>query len=48
MRVELGLTYQEVADALGKPSMNAARMLISRAVLRLAEELHEQGIEPEE
>jgi RNA polymerase sigma-70 factor (ECF subfamily) len=38
-RVELGLTYEEVADALGKPSWNAARMATARALLRLAEEL---------
>ena len=37
MRVEFGYTYQEVADALGKPSANAARMALSRALLRVAE-----------
>lgn len=47
MRVELGFTYQEIADALEKPTMNAARMLTSRAMLRLAEALHAQGIRPE-
>jgi RNA polymerase sigma-70 factor (ECF subfamily) len=46
MRVELGLTYQEIAEALGKNTMNAARMLVSRALVRLAEVLHERGIEP--
>ncbi|HSC29153.1 MAG TPA: sigma-70 family RNA polymerase sigma factor [Vicinamibacterales bacterium] len=38
-RVELGLTYEEMAEALGKPSWNAARMATARALLRLAEEL---------
>ena len=38
-RVEVGLTYQEMAEALGKPSWNAARMATARALLRLAEEL---------
>ena len=38
-RVEVGLTYEEMADALGKPSWNAARMATARALLRLAEEL---------
>jgi RNA polymerase sigma-70 factor (ECF subfamily) len=38
-RVELGLTYEEMADALNKPSWNAARMATARALLRLAEEL---------
>jgi RNA polymerase sigma-70 factor (ECF subfamily) len=38
-RVELGLTYQELAEALGKPSAEAARKAAERAVLRLAEEM---------
>ena len=38
-RVELGLSYQEVARALGKPSTDAARMAVSRALLRLAKEM---------
>lgn len=38
-RVELGLTYEEMAVALGKPSWNAARMATARALLRLADEL---------
>jgi RNA polymerase sigma-70 factor (ECF subfamily) len=38
-RVELGLTYEEMAEALGKPTWNAARMATARALLHLAEEL---------
>jgi RNA polymerase sigma-70 factor, ECF subfamily len=38
-RVEMGLTYEEMAEALGKPTWNAARMATARALLRLAEEL---------
>ena len=38
-RVEVGLTYEEMAEALGKPSWNAARMATARALLCLAEEL---------
>ncbi len=38
-RVEVGLTYEEMAEALGKPSWNAARMATARALLRFAEEL---------
>jgi RNA polymerase sigma-70 factor (ECF subfamily) len=38
-RLELGLTYEEIADALEKPSWNAARMATARALLRLAEAL---------
>jgi RNA polymerase sigma-70 factor (ECF subfamily) len=38
-RVEMGLTYAELATATGKPSPDAARMAVSRALVRLAEEL---------
>jgi RNA polymerase sigma factor (sigma-70 family) len=38
-RLEVGLTYEEIAEALGKPSWNAARMATARALLRLADEL---------
>jgi RNA polymerase sigma-70 factor (ECF subfamily) len=36
-RVELGMTYQEVAEALKKPSPDAARMAVARALVRLTE-----------
>ena len=39
-RIEMDGTYQEVAQALGKPSADAARMAVSRALLRLAEEMN--------
>jgi RNA polymerase sigma factor (sigma-70 family) len=35
-RLELGLTHQEIADALGKPSADAARMMVARAMVQLA------------
>jgi RNA polymerase sigma-70 factor (ECF subfamily) len=38
-RVELGLTYQEMVDALGKPSPDAARMAVARALVRLTDEM---------
>jgi RNA polymerase sigma factor (sigma-70 family) len=38
-RVEMGYTYQELADALGKPTADAARKAAERALIRLAEEL---------
>ena len=38
-RVELGMSFDEVAAALEKPSAEAARKAVSRAVLRLAEEM---------
>jgi RNA polymerase sigma-70 factor (ECF subfamily) len=37
MRIEFGYTYPEIAEALDKPSANAARMSVSRALLRLGE-----------
>jgi len=40
-RVEMGLTYAELADAAGKPSADAARMAVTRALLRLAEAMGE-------
>jgi RNA polymerase sigma-70 factor (ECF subfamily) len=38
-RLELQGSYQELASSLGKPSADAARMAVSRALLRLAEEM---------
>jgi RNA polymerase sigma-70 factor (ECF subfamily) len=42
-RIELGCSYQEVAEGLGKPSANAARMAVERALLRLVEYMNENG-----
>lgn len=39
MRVELHCSYQEIAESLGKPSVDAARMAAGRALLRLAREM---------
>ena len=38
-RIELGLPYPEVAQALGKPSVAAAHVAVSRALLKLAREM---------
>ena len=38
-RVELGMSYAEVAELLGKPSADAARMAVVRALMRLAQEM---------
>ena len=38
-RIEMGYSYQELAEALGKPSADAARKATQRALIRLAEEL---------
>lgn len=42
-RVELGMSFDEVAAALDKPSADAARKTVSRAVMRLAEEMRSAG-----
>jgi RNA polymerase sigma-70 factor, ECF subfamily len=38
-RVELGLDYREIAELLGRPSIGAVRVAVSRALLRLATEM---------
>lgn len=35
LRIEMGYTHEQVAEALGKPSADAARMLVARAMVRL-------------
>jgi len=42
LRLELGLDYGEIAEASGRPSANAARMAVSRALVRLAEVMDER------
>jgi RNA polymerase sigma-70 factor (ECF subfamily) len=39
-RVEFGLSYAEVAEALGKPSADAARMAVVRALVKLAKSMN--------
>ena len=41
MRIEMGCAYREIADALGRPSAEAARMLVRRAIRAVAEALRE-------
>ena len=36
-RVELGLSYAEIADLLDKPSADAARMAVTRALVKVAD-----------
>jgi RNA polymerase sigma-70 factor (ECF subfamily) len=38
-RIELGYTYDELAEALGKPTGDAARKAAERALVRLVEEM---------
>jgi RNA polymerase sigma-70 factor (ECF subfamily) len=42
-RVELGLSHREIAEALGKPSDDAARMAVARALVRLVKEMGARG-----
>lgn len=39
LRIEYRLSYREIAKELGKPSENAARMMVTRALIRLAQEM---------
>jgi RNA polymerase sigma-70 factor (ECF subfamily) len=41
LRIEFGFDYQKIAEAVGSPSANAAQMMVSRALVRLAEALEE-------
>jgi len=42
-RVELGFNYGRIAEVLGKPSKDAARMTVIRALVRLAKEMGHGG-----
>ena len=42
-RIELGYTNEEIAGLLGKPTANAARMAVERAIVRLAKEMRNDG-----
>jgi RNA polymerase sigma-70 factor (ECF subfamily) len=42
-RLELQYSYENLAVALGKPSPDAARMAVTRALKRLAEEMRRGG-----
>jgi len=39
MRLELQFSHQQVADALGMPSANSARMMVSRAIEKMVESM---------
>ena len=45
LRIEMGFTHDQVAEAIGSPSANAARMLVTRALVRLATEMDGVGHE---
>lgn len=46
LRIEFGLDYSEVAALCGLKTANAARMRVSRALLRLAERIDVEAIRP--
>ena len=41
LRVEFRFSHQQIADALGKASANAARMTVARAMVALSKVMHE-------
>lgn len=41
MRVEMGFTYEQIREAMGGPSPDAARMLVARGLVRLSELIHD-------
>ena len=43
LRLECGLSYPEIAEAMGRPSANAARMLVARALVPLAEAMRDHA-----
>jgi RNA polymerase sigma-70 factor (ECF subfamily) len=45
-RLELRLSYEEVAGLLGKPTPNAARVAARRAMIRLAKEMSREPHQP--
>ena len=42
MRIEMGCAYREIAAFIGRPSAEASRMLVRRAVASLVEKLRER------
>src|SRR5262245_47702852 len=43
LRLEMGYSYQDIAEALDCPSANAARMTVARALVRLAAGMEHHG-----
>lgn len=41
LRIEFGMSYPEIAEALDTPSANATRMMIARSLIQLAEVMDE-------
>lgn len=43
LNLEFGMSHAELAEAIGSPSPNAARMFVSRAIARLARAMDERS-----
>lgn len=43
LRLEMGLSYRQIAEKIELPSEDAARMMVTRALARLAKELRDDG-----
>ncbi|HKW15479.1 MAG TPA: sigma-70 family RNA polymerase sigma factor, partial [Candidatus Krumholzibacteria bacterium] len=43
LRLEFDYSYEQIAEALGKPSPDAARMMVGRAIAALAEIMDSHG-----
>lgn len=43
LRIELGLSFQQVAEAMDSPSADAARMLVARGLAHLSEKMVEHA-----
>jgi RNA polymerase sigma-70 factor (ECF subfamily) len=43
LRLEMGYSYEDIADAVESPSPNAARMMVTRALVRLARDMEAHG-----
>jgi RNA polymerase sigma-70 factor (ECF subfamily) len=41
LRIEFGYSHARIAEALGKPSPDAARVMVSRALIQLARKIDE-------
>jgi RNA polymerase sigma-70 factor (ECF subfamily) len=39
LRIEMDMAYEDIAEALSRPSAEAARLVVHRALLRLAQEI---------
>jgi RNA polymerase sigma-70 factor (ECF subfamily) len=43
LRIEMGYSHEQIAEALGKSSANTARMVVARALLKLAETIGDRN-----